>query len=84
MKKTKYKVLGYDSKYHDFTKNFGEHDNLNMAIRIAEYHTNAIVKEFVINENGGVCDLGVIHGSFDDDKSEAFFIFRRKFPEFFL
>jgi len=82
--KTTYQVWGYDSKRHDFKKDLGKHDDLKIAIQIAEYHTNAIVKELVINKNGSICDLGVIHGSFDSDKSEAFFTFKNKFPDFFL
>ena len=83
MKKTTYQVWSYDFKRHDFKKDLGKHDDLKIAIQIADYHSNSIVKELVINKTG-ICDLGVIHGSFDSDESEAFFTFKNKFPEFFL
>ena len=81
--KTTYQVLGYDFKSHDFTKDFGEHNDLKIAIQIADYHTNSIVKEFVVC-NGKWKYSGVIHASFHNDESEAFFAFKNNFPEFFL
>jgi len=82
MKKTKYQVWGYDSKCHDFTKDFGEHDNLKIAIQIADDNANAIVEAFIVNEDGSICNLGAIHCSFDSNESESFF--RKEFPNFFF
>jgi len=39
-----------------------------------------MVEAFVVNEDGDICNLGVIHISFDSDESEAFF--RKAFPNF--
>jgi len=80
--KSKYQVWGYDSTRNDFTKDFGEHDDLKIAIQVADDHANAIVEAYVVNEDWSVCHLGVIHCSFDSDESEAFF--KRKFPNFFF
>ena len=80
MKRTKYQVWGYDSTLNDFIFDWGEHNDLKTAIQIADDHANAMVEAFVVNEDGDICNLGVIHISFDSDESEAFF--RKAFPNF--
>ena len=82
MKRTKYQVWGYDSTRNDFILDWGEYDDLKTAVQIADDHANAIVEAFVVNEGLDICNLGVIHWSFDSDESEAFF--RKAFPNFFF
>jgi len=77
----KYRVFGYDSVRNDFVLDFGEHEDLDVAIQIACDHANAIVEAYDLDEDWDIHNLHIAYRAFDSEESELFF--KRNFPKLF-
>jgi len=80
--KIKYQVWGYNTNRKDFSLDYGEYEDLKIAIAIADHHAPATVDLLKYDEDGDICNVSFVYRSSEQFKTNTMlYIHKSELPK---